>query len=79
MSCFVPNVVFIVFNDVSTFDLIAYELRSIVILFTALVNGVENVKAFSFVFKLLIVAYVEDAVDDKKYSYNSWSQNSGIS
>ncbi len=36
------------------------------IVFVVLVNGVENVKAFSFVFKFVIVAYVEDAVDDNK-------------
>jgi hypothetical protein len=37
--CFVPNAVFIVFNEVSTFDLIAYTVKSglfIIVLFQSL-------------------------------------------
>ena len=34
--------------------------------FVVLVKGAKNVKAFSFVFKFVIVAYVLEAVDDVK-------------
>ena len=41
--------------------------KSIDILFEiSLINGVLTEIIFCFVFKLLIVAYVEDAVDDNK-------------
>ena len=44
----------------------SYADKSIVILFDVFINGDENVNVFCFVFKLLIVAYVDDAVDDNK-------------
>ncbi len=43
----------------------SYKLKSILILFDVFKNGDENVNVFCFVFKFDIVAYVEDAVDDK--------------
>ncbi len=42
----------------------------VTLLLTSFINGVVNVNAFCFVFKLLIVAYVEDAVDDNNNLIN---------
>ena len=58
--------VFIEFNDPSTYVFKGYADKSILIVFDVFVNGDEKVNVFCFVFKLLIVAYVEDAVDDDK-------------
>ena len=37
-------------------DVVAYELKSKLIVFDVLVNGAENVNIFSFAFKFVIVA-----------------------
>ncbi len=42
------------------------ELYFKVIVFDVFKKGFEKVKLFCFVFKFVIVAYVEDAVDDNK-------------
>ena len=51
--CFVPNVVVIAFNDVSTFDLIAYTVKS------GLFIIVEFQSAWKFVGFPVILAYVK--------------------
>ena len=38
-------------------DVVAYELKSKLIVFVVLVNGAEKVKAFSLVFNDVVVAY----------------------
>ena len=47
-------------------DIVAYELKSKLIVFDVLVKGDENVSEFSLVFKFVIVAYVVEAVADVK-------------
>ncbi len=42
--------------------MVSYRNKSIPIVFVVLDNGDEKVKAFSLVPKLVIVAYVDDAV-----------------
>ena len=59
--------VFIVFKLPSTYDFKGYADKSILILLlTSFINGVVTEIIFCFVFKLLIVAYVEFAVDVNK-------------
>ena len=53
-------------NPVVNADVVAYELKSKLIVFDVLVNGAENVNAYSLVFKFVIVAYVVEAVADVK-------------
>ena len=53
-------------ENVNTFPEVKVLVSILIILPGFLLNGAEKVNAFSFAFTLVIVAYVEEAVDDNK-------------